>query len=322
MDRQAFRQFLVERNVPEAKIEEFITLGERFEDFQTGSHQPAQRDVEAFSAILIREGSNTWDNYLALARYGQLTANDEVYITAIGMLDGSEAMDNLYDRLGRLAGEHKRDQVFEGIDLPPLGITAREKAQITAVLMDRLERLVDPQICVQILSPSLRDLPDEHYQADREIYLQCANLDEYLEKRGQEFIAMLETLKEEGRLFFTQEVTGEVIDYVRQHPEISQGVREGDRLIEVKIPYMTKQYLAETDEQLKRYAYCHCPWVRESILDGDVRVSSRFCACSAGFVKKPWEVIFGQPLQAEVVESVLQGDLWCKIAIHLPDGVV
>jgi hypothetical protein len=32
-------------------------------------------------------------------------------------------------------------------------------------------------------------------------------------------------------------------------------------------------------------------------------------------------VIFGQKLKAEVIESVLQGDDWCKIAIHLPEGV-
>jgi hypothetical protein len=37
----------------------------------------------------------------------------------------------------------------------------------------------------------------------------------------------------------------------------------------------------------------------------------------AGFHKKPWEVIFGRTIQADVLESVLQGDMRCRFAIHL-----
>jgi hypothetical protein len=70
---------------------------------------------------------------------------------------------------------------------------------------------------------------------------------------------------------------------------------------------MAREYLAETDERMKRYYYCHCPWVRESLRAGDVRVSPTFCHCSAGFTKKYWEVVLDQPLEAEIVESVLQG---------------
>jgi hypothetical protein len=106
---------------------------------------------------------------------------------------------------------------------------------------------------------------------------------------------------------------------VKRHPEIHKGVRQGSIVYEAKIPYMTVDYLAESDKQRKRYHYCHCPWVRESLKAGDVSVSPTFCQCSAGFHKKSWEVIFEQPLQAEVVETVLKGDPWCKIAIHLPE---
>ena len=186
--------------------------------------------------------------------------------------------------------------------------------------------MLDAEACDKLLSGSLRTLDGQQFLEDRTKYLACASLDEFLVKRGQEFIAELEQIKSEGRLYFTQEVTDEVIAFVRGNPLISQGVREGNTLYEIKIPYMTKEYLTATDERMKRYYYCHCPWVRESIKNGDVpavisAVSPRFCQCSAGFVKKPWEVILGQPLEARVVESVLTGALWCKIAIHLPDGV-
>jgi hypothetical protein len=184
--------------------------------------------------------------------------------------------------------------------------------------MARLESRVDAETCREILADSLRDLKDEWYLAERAKFQECGSIDEYLARKGQDFVAQLEQIRDEGGLYFTQPVSDEVIDYVRAHPEILHGVREGDVLYEAKIPYMTQEYLAETDEALKRYYYCHCPWVRESLVAGDVRVSPTFCQCSAGFHKKSWEVIFDQPLQAEVVETVLAGDAWCKFAIHLP----
>jgi hypothetical protein len=80
---------------------------------------------------------------------------------------------------------------------------------------------------------------------------------------------------------------------------------------------MAKKYLHEKDEKKKRYYYCHCPWVREAILS-DLKVSPNFCYCSAAFEKRVWDVIFDQPVKADVVESVLKGDPICKFAIHIP----
>jgi len=187
--------------------------------------------------------------------------------------------------------------------------------------MARLESVADPQECQDILSDSLRHLEDQWFQDEKQLYLDCQNLDEFLDRNEQNFIALLERLKNEGELFFTQEITDKVIEYVRSQPLIARGVREGDILYEIKIPHMTKEYLAETDEQMRRYYYCHCPWVKEALKTGDARISPTFCSCSAGFHKKRWEMIFDQPLRAEIVESVLKGDQWCKIAIHLPAGV-
>ena len=67
---------------------------------------------------------------------------------------------------------------------------------------------------------------------------------------------------------------------------------------------------------------CHCPWVKESLKNGKSEIPPRFCECSAGFHKKRYELIFGQPLKAEIIQSVLKGDDWCKIAIHLPAEAV
>ena len=114
----------------------------------------------------------------------------------------------------------------------------------------------------------------------------------------------------------------DVLDFVRSHPEVATGKREGDVVIEVKIPHMTKEWLAATDDWERRYHYCHCPWVKESFLQDDVDVPSRFCSCSAGFHKRFWEVVLDRPLKSEIRESVLAGDDRCTIAIHLPPEFV
>lgn len=321
MDKKGFQQFLEARKLSESEIEGSISLAERFEDFVSGRPKPTAEDVRAFSVLLIEKGINTRANFYALARYGRFLQNNEVYVAAVDLLDGAEAMDNLYEKAGKVLGEQKRDEIFEGVELPPLGLPNDVKVQVTQVVMARLESLADPQECDEILSDSLRHLEDARFQDEKQLYLDCQSLDEFLDKNAQNFIAQLERLKDEGQLFFTQEITDKVLEYVRSQPLIARGVREGDILYEVKIPHMTKEYLAETDEQMKRYYYCHCPWVKEALKSGDARISPTFCNCSAGFHKKRWEVIFGQRLQAEIVESVLEGDKWCKIAIHLPEGV-
>jgi hypothetical protein len=302
MNKEGFRKLLEGRQLSEDKIEQGISIVARFEAFLNESGRPRTveqvhaEDVHAFSQVLIKDKLNTFDNFVALARYGQFANNNALYVAVIELLDGSEALENLYKKLAHEFGEKKRDEIFEGIDLPPLGTPNTKKPWLTKTVLEHMEHAVGPQMCKRIIGSGLRTLSDERYLEAKKKYLEAGSLDVYLERKGKEFIAELEKIRDEGNLFFTQPITDEVIDYVRRHPEIRQGVREGNVLYEAKIPYMTVQHLTETDERMKRYTYCHCPWVRESIRAGDVNVSPVFCNCSAAFHKKPYKVIFGRPL--------------------------
>lgn len=175
---------------------------------------------------------------------------------------------------------------------------------------------------LHIRSDSLPVLPDEPHLEDRRKFLAAGSLDEFLRRRRAEQVAHLERLMREDKLHFTQPITPEVIEFVRNRPDVAGGVRLGRRLIETKIPYMTRDYLAATNDRERQYYYCHCPWVRDALRTGSAQVSPTFCQCSAGFHKHYWEVVLGCPLQAEVVETVLQGDPWCSFAIRLPDEFV
>jgi hypothetical protein len=327
MNKEGFRKFLQDRNLSHHEIKQHLSVVEQFESFLSrplviDSPQPPTIDeTRAFVSLLANENTDTFENLLALLRYGRFAHNRDVYLAILELLDGGEVMNNLYKKLAETLSEQLRDEIFEGIKRPTWGTPNTEKPYLMQIALNRVVNLTDTQTCRQILSGCLRDLPEEPYLKDKLLYSEYSNLDEFLIRKRQDFISSLEQIKKEGELFFNQEITDEVIDFVRENPEISQGVRRGDVLYVTKIPYMTKEYLTETNEVMKRYYYCHCPWARESLINDDVHVPEIFCQCSAGFHKKAWEVIFDQPLKADVLESVLKGDQQCRFAIHLPSDI-
>ena len=323
MDREGFQQFLTERELPEGEIRAAIGLAEGFEGYlkTIGHSKGTKADVNAFSTQLVADGEDTMANYYALARYGRFVKNDDVYVAVVDLLDGAEALGNLEMKAEQVLGPDRRDLVFQGVPIPGMGIPNETKIDATRKVINRLVEVADPAECEQILADSLRDLEDSWFQDEKKLYEECGCLDDFLDKNAQNFIAMLEKIRDEEGLFFTQKITDDVVEYVRGEPLIARGVREGDILYEVKIPHMTAEFLAESDPQKKRYFYCHCPWVKEALKDGEADIPPVFCTCSAGFHKKRWEVVLDQPLKAEIVESVLAGDDWCKIAIHLPEGL-
>ncbi len=317
MDNLGFRTMLEGRKVPAEKLDAALALAERFEQYAAEAGEFTTQTAWAFSKILIAEGQNSEENFLALARYGLFTKNNVIFVAFLEVLDGGEAHENLYRLAAERFGEALRDEIFAGIGVVPYGTPTSEKPSYMQPVIARLEKAVGAETCRAFLSDCLRDLPDVNYAHERELYLSCKDVDEYLARKKQNFMAQMEACQREGRLFFAQEVTDEVLDYIRNEPEMGGGARVGNIVYETKIPFLTKEYLAETDPTLKRYYYCHCPWAREAVKSG-AQVTPIFCNCSAGFHKKPWEAALGQKVQIEVLELVLQGDARCRFAIHLP----
>ena len=328
MDRDEYIKFLKTRNLSGEEIDQSILMVTRYEAYlESFAHrrslaESTRENILSYSNQMIETGLNSYDHYVALARYGLSCGNHALYSGVLELLDGAEVLDNLFHKVGQEVGDEKRDAIFSGVDRIPLGTPNSEKPAVMQAALEGLEREIDLGTREKIVGGGLRDLKDEWYFEERNKYRDCQDIDQYLDQKGVEFISQLEDIKASGMLFFNQEITEEVIEFVDRMPEIRQGVREGSIIYEMKIPHMAKEYLAEQDETKKRYYYCHCPWVKESLKSGKSGIPSWFCNCSAAFHKKPWEVIFGQPLHAEIVASVLQGDLWCRIAIHLPEGAV
>jgi hypothetical protein len=58
-------------------------------------------------------------------------------------------------------------------------------------------------------------------------------------------------------------------------------------------------------------SYCVCPMVSRA----DGIGSSVMCNCSEGFAEKMFSTVFGHPVKAEVISSVLKGNASCKYKI-------
>lgn len=322
MDKTGFRRMLQSRALGKAQINASIALAERFEAFVAAQGlPPTAATAWAFSRQLIDEGTNTRANYLALVRYCLFVGNQQMYVALLELVDGGEVGDNLYRLIGEKFGSGIRDEVFAGIGVAPYGTPSPKKPGYLHPVIHRLRARVGEQACNAFLSTCMRDLPQEDFLSDREEFRKAGSIDTYLRRRKEAFVAELEECLRDGRPFYAQEITRDVIDFVESQPEMGAGRREGAVIYETKIPYMTQQYLAEADPILKRYHACHCPWARDAIKNGDVKLAEMFCYCSGGFHKKPWEVIFDRSLKVEVLESVLKGDMRCRFAIYLPPEV-
>lgn len=327
MDEAGFRKFLSDRKVPDDKISEALEMVKRFEGFlqEKGRDSPTatSSDAREFIDTMMIEGVNTYDNFIILLRYGYFVGNNDLYISFLEPIDGGDVLEVLHEKLGERVGADLRNEVFEGIELPGLGTRPADKPRITQQVMERLEMMIDPKTCEETLIEVAHGLPREFYdRGQRERFLAARDLDEYLEQERKSFIALLEKHRDEGTPFFNQEIDDDVVQWIKDNPGIGSEKREGDYLIHTKIPFLAKEYLAETDERMKRYYACHCGWAREAIRTGEHEVSATFCHCSGGFTVRPWEIAFDQPLEVEMVASVLQGDDRCTFKIPIPKDVL
>jgi hypothetical protein len=328
MDEKGFRKFVAEgKRVPpgldESTIRSHIKLVKGFESFLKKSglkHDFANataRDVRTFIGHLQKTDKATFANLIGLLRYSRFAGNEDVELALLLTLDGSDVMSRLIKEVEKEVGKKKSDVILKGFKLPPIGTSPKRMPRATKSFMDRLESNLDRKTCRKILLTGVHAGPPEYYLEERKMLRESKNVDEYLRKRRHVLIKQLSEHMKNDTLFFTQRIDKKSLDFVRSNPEVAGGVRKGNRIFQTKIPYMMIEYLAEKDDTMKRYYYCHCPLARESILSG-LEISHDFCYCSAGYEKRPYDVAFGEPVEAEVLQSVLWGDPVCRFAMRIP----
>lgn len=212
--------------------------------------------------------------------------------------------------LDKIAGEETRKEVMKGSKGLSSQSSRQEVINWSKAAMERLDSLVDEAKRRQIMTGCACQYPKASLQEIREAYATAKDIDLAHHMLQEQFEALLKD---------SLQLDDELVEDIVNRGWGSAGVKEGNTIVATKIPksgYLI-EYMRETDPQRKRQLYCHCPRIRETLRTSET-ISPTYCYCGAGFYKGIWEEILQQPVEVEVLESVLQGDEVCRIAIYLP----
>lgn len=218
-------------------------------------------------------------------------------------------------------GEVFWNELVEGIELPDIDNECKCQCHNMQVFMRRLEERADAETVKYILYKVRHGLHPSQSAWAREKFLEVGDLDKFLQSCHDKEISHFIELNREKKDFYGDEITNEVLEFIKSNPALLVPVRKGNKLYCMAFPANMQKYLDATDEKMKRYHACHCPFAKESILS-EVAVSSTLCNCSLGHVMNFTEAFLGRELEGRVLHSVLGGDLTCEYEITLPDDIM
>jgi len=149
--------------------------------------------------------------------------------------------------------------------------------------------------------------PKDNLKQIQEEYSKCkdiARVHAMLQQQFETFIKQYKNLDEEQ------------MNFLRNNGWGMAGKLENNVVYATKIPKDFHNYFATDDTSKKSYYYCHCPRIRELLLD-DKSIDTNYCYCGAGYYKDIWEYILQKEVEVKIIKSIMKGDDVCQIAIYL-----
>jgi hypothetical protein len=324
LKENAFRKFLKGRKLSATAIESSVAAVKEFEKYlrkRKTTLESAGLDVlRDYISMLIEEDENSEDRLVAIARYCYVANKNDLYIYFTGLLGASDVLPAIGERLATIAGKAAHQRVFHDLEMPPLGSPQDSYPKLTKKILYRMEAELPARTCREILTWNYHNIPIEAFKGSKERFEQAASIDEYLKGEHERLIEELTDCMRAGRPWWEQEITPEVVEFVRGNQEICTGIRKGDKIYKTKIPYSPRQFLEEKDPTMRKYYACHCQLVRTALRDDKPEIPATFCYCSAGFEKLHFDAIFDEPVEVELLETPLKGDARCRFAIKIPKG--
>lgn len=218
-------------------------------------------------------------------------------------------------------GETFWEELVKKTKLPDIGSECKCQCHNMYLFMKRFEELADRETIKKILRKVRHGLHPSQCEWARNKFLETGNLDEFLDRHLHDEWNHFVELNREKKDFYGQEISDEVLAFIKENSQMLAPVRRGNKLYCMAFPCNMKEYLNADDEKMKRYHACHCPLAKESILAENV-VSSALCNCSLGHVMNFVEAFLGRELEGRVVRSVLNGDLTCEYEIDIPNDIM
>jgi hypothetical protein len=323
---EQFKSFLLENKVPENEIPNHLEAINGFIQFLEEKNETIKsfsygKLIEYADQLSSKDSATARHLIIGLWRYFPFIGMHNHMEELIDIAESASAMKTLYDRIAEWHGEVVRDEIFKGIEIPPLGAHPEKKPQITKSVMKRLEEKLGEEKTIELLRPCLHGGPP--VGTDKEKLNELKDFDKFLKIKREQFVKEVEKHRNEGTAMFAQLVDDEVLEYVKTIPTMGAGVRNDNKIIISKIPYQIKKFLNADTNPMKRYYWCYCPWVRGAIKDGtEKEISSNFCYCSGGYFKLYWDKMFDQSITVEPLKAALWGDMVCQFAIEIPNEIM
>lgn len=314
-----FREHLAKQNLDSKKIDFNIEVIENFIEFCGGTEaRCTQLFLPDYCRKRVSGSEDALERIIALIRYYHFKQKTDEMAYLITMLGTIGVIESQRESIRNLTDSSTETSIFEHLCLLPLGTPQEDYPPFIADYLAKLRDFLQEDICRKALAGNHHRISDEHFKEHQKYFAESGDIDDFLVWRHKRLIEELQEHSDSGQLWYEQHIIPEVVEYVRNNPEIESGVRVDNRIYITKIPYNPDAYLKEKDPVRKSYLACHCPFVRTALLDG-TKVSSLWCYCTGGYEKQPFDLIYGQTLDVEVLESLLDGASRCRFAITLPE---
>ncbi len=328
MKADEYREHLRKQGVPEAEIEERINVIRAFEEglselgVKLASAGKAQ--IGQYAKRMIRNGSNTLANFERLSAYALWLGLRAQYVALVELTDCHNGMEKLMEIIEKRHGAEIRGQIFRE-PMPPLGVDEQERYRHTQTITARMAELLPEEERRRVWFLVQHGISAEDWRlsdaTEKERYSGCQTLGEFLEQKRKYRNAALTRMHDQNELWYTMELTDEVLQFLTCEYHMQIGEHNGRKgIVVTKVPYQADRFLRETDEKLKRYYACHCPLIREAILR-DEPITADVCYCSLGHASHYLAGMGLHTLEGEVLESAAQGDARCRFIFYLPEEI-
>jgi len=320
-----YRERCAKRGLDEAAADEAVRVVEEFGatlgDAESSLAGATPAEVERAMAERVAAGWGAAE-LVAVARWYMAAGLDAVSIRLLAYMLPIGVLPDHAKRLETLHGAEVRNRVMERVTVPPEGAPPESYPAATAAFVKALEAELGPENARRVLAWNVHGIPASAWAEERERFLTAPSIAAWLAAWHERQVAVLQRHADSGELWYEQRITQAVVDWVRDNPEIQGGVVEGNRITRQKIPYDPERFLKSTDPLERRRLACHCPLAAASITETGAGVPAAWCACSAGYDKFPFDIVFGVETEAVVLESALSGSERCRFAITIPESVL
>lgn len=325
MQTTLFVEYYHKRNLPKESLELAICYLNQLDEFcqSFGFESLDQATTDLIDQFIQKKRIETVDKLellLSIGRYYRLIKRNDLYIHITKYLGKLGVIESILSRSEELTSSTLLETIKKELCQIDLLTTPDEAPIQLQTVMDTLEKYMEPNTLTKVLAFNHHKIPKSAFDEEVKYYQDAKSLDEYLLDLHKRSINEITECFEKNEVWYEQQITKRVIDYVASSQEILSAVRAGNDLFVTKIPYDTEQYLAATTDKEKAYHACHCPFAKEAILKDHAKISPKWCYCSGGFTKYPFEVIFGKELEVIPLELAINNETRCRFKISL-EGV-